>query len=134
MALTEASLEKRRRAVELRMDGLTLKQVGKAMGLTPERVRQLLKGTEVDGVYQVEVALRQQEREAEREAAKARREAKKHETCRTCGDLLRARPGYANGECHVCRTYRSKLGATRPAHLHGRPPGRPRGRHARKEV
>lgn len=71
-------------------------------------------------------------RQAEREAARAKAEAERQarratwytEPCRTCKNPMRARPGYMNGECTTCTVYRSHFGVVRPAHLHGRPPGK----------
>jgi hypothetical protein len=58
------AIERQRRAVAMRQEGKTLKQIGEALGVSHEAVRLWLKGTEVDGVYWTRVRQRAESKAA----------------------------------------------------------------------
>lgn len=119
---THASREK---AVNLRIEGWTFKQIGAELGVSTERARQYVRGTIAEGVTGVEAELKRQAlaaQRAERPAVLARqRENRAQEPCRICGDLLRRTASYSKGRCYPCRVYFNHYGVERPAHLHGKP-------------
>lgn len=53
--------EKVRIAVDMRINGAKLREIGERLGVTRQRAEQLLRGTEVDGMFRVDVEMRRRE-------------------------------------------------------------------------
>lgn len=118
-------IERQAKALALRIQGLTYAAIGAELGISAERVRQLLLGTVAEGIAGKKIAGReeaQQTAAAENAAAADVLAARAAALCRTCSGPLHAYKRAArDGECKTCAMYRRNRGRERPAHLWGSP-------------